>query len=165
MKTKLTEEQKIKRAASQKRYRENNKEKVAASKKKWRENNPNYKREWNVNNKDKIAASQKRWNKNNAEKAAEASRKWAANNPEKVAARKKRWVESHKDGLYTVYYLPEEAYVGQTENMRMRMSNHRSKGRDTKHHEILGKYKTREEAMAVEAKYHSMGFLGANKGF
>jgi ABC-type nitrate/sulfonate/bicarbonate transport system substrate-binding protein len=152
-----TEEQRKAACERAKKYNKENKEKVAAQKAEWVKNNP-----------DRVKAHAKKYYKayydKNKEGLNEEARKWAANNKDKVAARKKRFAESKKDGLYTVYYLKEDHYVGQTDNMYQRMKNHKGQERHVEDVEILAKFETREEAMAFEAKLHDMGYHGRNNG-
>ena len=95
----------------------------------------------------------------------EYDKKRYLNNKEKIDAYNKAWKESKKDGLFTVYHLVNENYVGQTHNLYARLETQKNKnGRDVSNVQILGKYKTREEAKAVEAEYHSKGYLGYYNG-
>ena len=92
-------------------------------------------------------------------------RVWQEANKERKDAIDKAFKESKKDGLFTVYLLVNENYVGQTSSLYLRLQTHKSSdGRDVSDVQILGKYKTREEAKAVEAEYHSKGYLGYNNG-
>ena len=101
----------------------------------------------------------------NKEDKREYDKKYREANKEKLAAQDEAWKESKKDGLYTVYHLVNENYVGQTNSLYFRLNNHKSNhGRDISNVQILGKYKTREEAKAVEAEYHSKGYLGYHFG-
>jgi hypothetical protein len=123
-----------------------------------------YYRKHYLANKEKYAANNKAWEEKNKEKrAAEKKVKYQANK-EKIDARNKAWIEDKKDGLFTVYLIVNENYAGQTDNLYSRLKSHKSKGRDISNIEVIGKYKTREEAKAVEAKYHSKGYLGYWKG-
>lgn len=73
--------------------------------------------------------------------------------------------DKSKDGLYTVYLLPHENYVGQTEYLQARLHAHKNRhSRDVSDVIILGKYETRDEARGVEDRLHSMGYLGYNNG-
>ena len=75
----MTEEQKIKQRARQKKYAEKHKEKVKAAIKKW-----------NSENKDKLNEASKNWynrNKDSQEfkdKNSKKTREWSAKNPDKV---------------------------------------------------------------------------------
>ena len=115
------------------------------------------KREYNKNykeaNKEKIAVQQKVYKEANKEKIDAYHKDYS-----------KKWIDSKKDGLYTVYLLPEENYVGQTNNLYQRLVKHRCRDeRNTSGMQVIGKYNTREQAMNVEADYHSKGYLGANR--
>ena len=66
-----------------------------------------------------------------------------------------------KDGYHYVYYLPEEHYVGVTDNVKYRMYSHKSNfSRYTKDVEIVYRHTCRKEAELVESKLHSMGYQG-----
>lgn len=105
-------------------------------------------------------AAQRKWKEANREKHNALQRERDRNNPNKPAI-DKAYRESKKDGYFTVYYLPEEHYVGQTNSLYLRLTNHR---KDYKRHildaEVLGKFETRKEALAFEAKLHLMGYNG-----
>ena len=130
-----------------------------------KEERKEYNRKHYQDNKEKKAAYNKAWNLKNKEKKAAYSKFHNEANKEKKAVQKKAWIEDKKDGLYTVYLIVNGNYVGQTDNLYARLATHKSKHkRDVSNIQILGKYKTREEAMKVEAEYHSKGYLGYNNG-
>ena len=82
-------------------------------------------------------------------------------NKEEKKAYNKDYNEANKDGLYTVYYLPEEHYAGMTTILGHRLAKHKSEyNRHIEDVEIIGKYKTKAEATRVEATLHAMGYLG-----
>ena len=63
--------------------------------------------------------------------------------------------------MYTVYYLLEEHYVGMSSGLKNRLYHHKhTYNRHVEDVEIIGKYKTKQEALMVETKLHSMGYLG-----
>ena len=149
-----TEEQKAKR----REYIAANKEEISARTKVWKEANKEklaiQNAAWREANKDKVVAQQKI-----------RSKRYAELNKELVSLNAKAYRESKKDGYFTVYYLTEEHYVGQTTALHLRLTNHR---KDHKRHildaEVLGKFETRKEALAFEAKLHDMGYHGKNNG-
>ena len=117
----------------------------------------------------KTESPQQKWNKANKAKQAaynkEYNKKYRLANKEKVAAWHKERRESQKDGLFTVYLLPKENYVGQTDYLTGRLQAHRAQNnRDTTGVWIIGKYETRAEALAIEAEYHANGFNGYYRG-
>jgi len=97
-----------------------------------------------------------------------ACKKYNDANKEKTAAyyqankaRFKDYGESLKDGLFTVYLLPKENYVGMTNCLSKRLSTHKTRqNRDITGVWILGKYETKREALDIEAEYHASGFKG-----
>jgi hypothetical protein len=122
-------------------------------------------REYDKANKEKQANQKRAWNEANKEKVyvqqKNRTEKWISLNEEGFKSIQKKYRESAKDGYFTVYYLPEEHYVGQTNALRTRMKNHR--GTNKRHIldvEVLAKFETREEALAFEAKLHSFGYNG-----
>ncbi len=116
-------------------------------------------------NKEETKEYMKKYYLANKEKYAANNKAWNIKNKEKVAAEKKVYFENKKDGFYTVYHLVNENYVGQTSSLYTRLKTHKSKhGRDISNVQIIGKYKTREEAKAVEAEYHARGYLGYYRG-
>ena len=70
------------------------------------------------------------------------------------------WRNSKKDGYWTVYYLPEEHYVGITNCVHERMNEHKFKGKIINNYEIIGKYKHPAAALMVEAAFHLHGYHG-----
>jgi len=74
---------------------------------------------------------------------------------------KKKYYKECKSHGFFVYLLPKEHYVGQTENIKYRIWDHKSKhNRDTTDYKILHKCTTREEAMRLERSYHEKGYKG-----
>ena len=114
-----------------------------------KEESKEYYRKYRAKNRESINASQ---------------RKYDAANKERKVAYDKAYREAQKDGLFTVYLLPKENYVGQTTSFHKRLINHKSKhNRDVTDAKVLGKYATKKEALAVEASYHAKGYLGRNE--
>ena len=114
-------------------------------------NRSEYQRKYRESNKAKAKAYQKIYRENNKEKAAAYQANYA-----------KEYRESQKDGLFTVYCLPEENYVGMTTSLQLRLSKH---SRDTTGAYVLGKYATKREALDIEASYHAKGYLGRNSTY
>ncbi len=73
----------------------------------------------------------------------------------------KEYRESQKDGLHHVYYLPNHNYVGCTDCIVTRMSQHRSThGRYTDNYQILASFEDRDKALRFESIMHDSGFEG-----
>jgi len=106
----------------------------------------------------------RKWREANREYANLHNEQYRKDNKEKLAALNKSNYESKKDGLFTVYLLPKENYVGQTTSLYSRTINHKRIGRDVSDVQIIGKYKTIEEAKTVESYYHQMGYKGKHPG-
>jgi hypothetical protein len=154
-----TEEEKEKARMYAKKYYLANKEKIAA-----------YQKEFNAKNAERIAARSKEYHKTYLRNEESQSKNKAQqkiyrrNTREHRAVITKAYRESFQDGLFTVYILPKENYVGQTDCYPLRIKNHKSLGKDITDAKVLGKYKTREEALAIEASYHAKGYNGWNYG-
>ena len=124
---------------------------------------------WNKANKEKVAAWHKEYYQANKEKHKAYCKEYNIANKENIKAQHKKYYvankESQKDGLFTVYLLPKENYVGQTSCLAARLSSHKNRHkRNITGVWILGKYETRAEALAIEAEYHANGFKGYYQG-
>ncbi len=72
---------------------------------------------------------------------------------------KKRHKDS-LDGYFSVYYLPEEHYVGMTNSLQKRLGVHKRSGRTTEGFEVVGKFKRAIDAHLLETMLHSRDYLG-----
>ena len=82
---------------------------------------------------------------------------------EKEKSYSKAYRESRKDGMYTLYYLPEEHYIGITTSMHNRMHVHKSQGNHSADVEIVAKFDNKREALNTERYMHNIGYNGINK--
>jgi hypothetical protein len=138
------EERKEYRREHNRKYRLANKEKLDA----YRKENADYFKAYGEANKEKIRVNKQAYYKANKEILTSKARE--------------RYI-SKRDGMYTVYYLPTENYVGMTSNLNWRLRGHKSKhDRFVKDVEIFGKYETKRQALDVESELHSLGYAGAN---
>jgi len=113
-------------------------------------------------NKEDERAYRRKHYLDNKEKVLAQNKAWKIANKDKVSEQGKALYNSTKDGLYTVYLLPKENYVGMTTNLYKRISYHKnSNNRDTTGVQILGKYHTKDEARRIEDGFHNNGFKGA----
>ena len=83
-------------------------------------------------------------------------------NRDRIRASNKAYRDSKKDGLFAVYYLPEEHYVGMTECIDSMMRVHKNRGKHTLDVELVAKFETKREALACESYMHSIGYNGSN---
>ena len=68
-----------------------------------------------------------------------------------------------RDGFYSVYYLPEEHYVGYTNRFKQRLAEHRSKkNRITEGATVIAKFES-ADAHLFETRLHQRGYLGFNQ--
>ena len=77
----------------------------------------------------------------------------------KVCKRKSNYI-SRRDDHYSVYYLPEEHYVGITNSMYDRMQHHRHKGKIIEGYEVIAKFEREVDAMWLEIMFHQRGYHG-----
>lgn len=96
---------------------------------------------------------------------AASTKIWRANNPEAIAAMDKRKKEKKKTSFYSLYYLPEEHYIGVTNQLDLRMLNHRCKGKVTEGYEVIMNTHTKREALNIERRFHKFGFRGGNANY
>ena len=112
-----------------------------------------YHRQYRLKNKEKIKKIQERWKEKHYEK-----------NKVKINEQKKKWRDSHKDDLNRVYLLEDYNYVGVTNNVYHRFTQHKSKhNRDCTNYRILYKSKSREDCLELEDLLHDMGYNGRHK--
>ena len=124
-----------------------------------------YSKKYRAANKEKIAAQKKAWCKKNKERVSAYDKAWRVANKEKVAAIARAQYQSQKHEP-VVYYLPQHHYVGVTDCLYNRLSNHRSfYNRVTEGYEIIYTAKDITEARAVERYMHyEMGYNGRYRG-
>jgi hypothetical protein len=82
----------------------------------------------------------------------------------KECGRKQRrqWRNDKKDGLWYVYYLPEEHYVGITSLIEDRLKTHEREGKIIDNYEIIAKYNHPALALMTEALFHYCDYNGCN---
>lgn len=68
--------------------------------------------------------------------------------------------DEHGNYIYTVYYLPEEHYVGMTKDLLYRMRDHRKNGKIVEGYEVVGRFKSAKQAHLMETVLHIMGYHG-----
>lgn len=61
---------------------------------------------------------------------------------------------------YALYYLPEEHYVGFTNNVKSRLRSHKQKGRIIDGFEIIGVYSCPIYTHLLETRLHLIGYNG-----
>jgi hypothetical protein len=114
----------------------------------------------------KCKACAKEWLNSNRHKVNEYSKKSCKKlyykNPGKRLKLQKDYYESKKDGLYRVYLVVKDNYVGTTANLFYRKYGHKHDLHlDTSEYKILGIFSTLEEALFLENSYHNRGYNGA----
>lgn len=80
-----------------------------------------------------------------------------------VSAKNKEHRLKHKTKECIVYYLPEEHYVGITNNLRFRMKAHRQKGKITEGYEVIAKFERSVDAHLLETMFHMRNYNGFKK--
>ena len=61
---------------------------------------------------------------------------------------------------YSVYYIPEEHYVGMSKNVYSRMIKHKHLGKIIDDYEVLQSFENPIEAHLMETRLHLMGYNG-----
>lgn len=108
-----------------------------------------------------------RWYRKNKEKSNAYSKEYHNKNRGEILERKRAYdKQKNIDNKHkpTVYLLVNENYVGTTENITNRISQHKKdNGRDISKVEILGEFETRQEALGFERQLHSEGYKGRHR--
>ena len=97
------------------------------------------------------------WNKNNVERSKELSNKSYQSRKHKV----KEYQENRKEGYFSIYVLEGLNYVGVTNDVVRRMTEHKWAGRDFSRYTILDTAQTKADALYIEATYHVAGYDGS----
>ena len=63
---------------------------------------------------------------------------------------------------YIVYYIPNEHYVGITNQPKARMKHHEKSGKNIEDWRVLFCTHDRHEARLIENRFHDIGFEGLN---
>jgi len=136
-----------------------NKEYSKQQMKEWHEANPNYSKEWPKANPDKVKAKAARFK----EKNPDYTKEWHEANP----GYSKEHHHKHDLGYWIVYIIHDyngrgDEYCGMTQNIYMRMSNHKSLGRlNTDTYTIVKECDTLEDALELESAVHNFGYHGS----
>ena len=134
----------------------------------WREANKEKKREYDrayrLANREKKLAQNKRYKENNKDKVEESNRLYRIRNKDRFNKAGKEYYNKLKNGKITLYYLPEEHYIGVTNCMTVRMRGHKSlrTNRIIDGVEVVATFDTRAEALHYERLLHSIGYRGAD---
>lgn len=64
------------------------------------------------------------------------------------------------EGMFIIYYLPKERYIGMTKNFRKRIQKHEGKGKNIKYAFVVMKTKKMKLAHLIETIFHMFGFNG-----
>lgn len=78
----------------------------------------------------------------------------------KESERQRKKYLNQWDGYFYVYYLPEEHYVGMTNNIHRRIRYHNCSGKIINDYEILARFKRQVDAHLFETKFHAMDYNG-----
>tara|TARA_R110000796_G_scaffold214939_2_gene330969 strand:+ start:75 stop:665 length:591 start_codon:yes stop_codon:yes gene_type:complete len=169
------------RLIKSKTYREANKDKIKAYQKANKDKIAIQKKAYYQDNKESIAVKDKAYYEANRESILIRTKAYSESNKEAIAIKKKAYAEANKEKIairmktyyeaqrlthHIVYCLPyydqhgHMAYAGVTDNPTWRMISHNSSGKNTDDWFILQVCNTREEALRVEAEYHSKGYAG-----
>lgn len=80
--------------------------------------------------------------------------------PSKESERQRKKYLKQCDGYFYVYYLPEEHYIGMTNNVHRRIRHHDFSGKIVDDYEILARFSRQVDAHLFETKLHSMDYNG-----
>ena len=65
-----------------------------------------------------------------------------------------------KSKFFLLYYLPEEHYIGITNHINTRMSDHRKVGKITEGYEVIAKFERAVDAHHLETLFHMRNYNG-----
>ena len=67
------------------------------------------------------------------------------------------------DKYYSVYYIPEEHYVGVSNHVARRIQQHKLRGKITNDWEVIAKFERQVDAHWFETLFHMRGYNGYRK--
>ena len=126
-----------------------------------------YAREYYRINKESVLARQNAYNKDNRDLLNAQGRARYKNNHAHIRNRINARMAELRDDFYTMYYLPEEHYIGITNYPKKRMQLHKHTQRNnTEGWEVVYTFKTKREALDMERKFHDvLGYFGGNSRY
>ena len=96
----------------------------------------------------------------------ETNARWNNNNKLRIKQYDKYYKHQCKLPYWIVYQLPNaNNYIGQTNQPQLRMNNHKLNGRNSDNWIELHRCNTLQEALTIEAQYHSLGYPGENTSY
>ena len=103
------------------------------------------------------------WREQNKEYVNDKSRKYYQEQL-RGSEIKKQYDKKHRikqlDGFYTIYYLPEDNYIGLTSSLKLRMREHK---KNTDNYQIIATFTDKREALDTERMFHDVyNFNGKN---
>ena len=81
-------------------------------------------------------------------------------NKDNILEQRKEYYIDNIDDYYSVYLLEDYNYVGYTNSIKWRFTNHIKAGKDCTNYRVLYKTKSKKDALELEAFLHSMGYEG-----
>ena len=89
------------------------------------------------------------------------AKKYYLANKEKLKLSSKAYRDKNTDSFYTLYYLPEEHYIGVTNQPKLRFNLHKCLGKHTLDIEVVCTFSNKQQALLCERLLHSIGYNGA----
>jgi len=116
---------------------------------------------------EQATARMRRYRAENREKynayIREYNKKRKSNDPNFIKKEKeyyrRKYLKMRQD-YFTVYYLPEEHYVGMTNCLKKRLREHENQGKIIDGWEIIANFKRAVDAHLYETKLHCIGYHG-----
>jgi len=114
-----------------------------------------YLKNYRAKNKEKISAYNKAYLK-----------EYYQANKDKASDYNKEWRNNKKSDKYTLYLLPNENYVGVTNQLELRIRNHKKDyNRNTDGYQVINTFNTKREALFAERLLHADGYSGRNSTY
>ena len=87
--------------------------------------------------------------------------KYYYKNKQKLKSYKRKQYLKSVDKFYTIYYLPEDNYIGLTSSLKVRIRQHK---KNTNNYQVLDTFTDKRDALDTEKMLHEVyGFNGKNK--
>tara|TARA_R110000796_G_scaffold226958_1_gene343493 strand:+ start:85 stop:489 length:405 start_codon:yes stop_codon:yes gene_type:complete len=133
---------------------------------KTKEEKREYAREYYKANKESVLARQNAYNRDNRDLVNAQGKARYKKNHAQIRARINARIAGLRDDFYTMYYLPEEHYIGITNCPKKRIELHKYQRNNTEGWEVVYTFKTKRDALDMERKFHEeLGYNGKNASY
>ena len=119
---------------------------------------------WQKANPKKVREFVKKSQLKNIERVRAYDRKWKKENYSKIKPKHEAYLaKKFNKGTWDVYLLPEEHYCGQSDQLGIRLRQHKRNNRIIDDWVSVMQFDNRRDALKLESCFHKLGWLGGKE--